>query len=111
MLQRIPAPSAADIVARAERPPMGRAERRAMLRRHAPGLAAITLAYLLVTVLRSMRADFAPELWAGLGTRPDPGTFTRSEIWVVLGVLLVNGLMVLVRDNRQIGRASCRERV
>jgi len=101
MLQRIPPPSNADIAARAQRAPMGQAERRAMFRRHAPGLAAITLAYLLVTILRSLRADFAPELWAGLGTKPDPSVFTRSELWVVLGVLLVNGFMVLVRDNRR----------
>jgi len=101
MLQRIPPPSAADVAARAERAPMSRAERRAMLRRHAPGLVAITLTYLLVTVLRSMRADFAPELWAGLGAKPDPGVFTRSEMWVVLGVLLATGCMVLVRDNRR----------
>jgi hypothetical protein len=101
MLRRIPAPSAADVAARSERAPMGRAERRAMFRRHAPGLVAITLAYLLVTVLRSMRADFAPELWAGLGTKPAAGVFTRSELWVTVGILLVNGLMVLVRDNRR----------
>jgi hypothetical protein len=101
MLRRIPAPSAADVAARSGRAPMGRAERCAMFRRHAPGLVAITLAYLLVTVLRSMRADFAPELWAGLGTKPAAGLFTRSELWVTLGILVVNGLMVLVRDNRR----------
>jgi hypothetical protein len=101
MLQHIPAPSDADVAARAERAPMSRAERRAMFRRHAPGLIAITLAYLLVTVLRSMRADFAPEIWAGLGDKVQPGVFTRSEMIVALGVLAVNGFVVLVRDNRR----------
>lgn len=101
MLQHIPAPSAADVAARSERAPMSRDERWAMFRRHAPGLIAITLAYLLVTVLRSMRADFAPEIWAGLGDRVQPSVFTRSEMLVALGVLAVNGLVVLVRDNRR----------
>lgn len=72
-----------------------------MFRRYAPGLIAITLAYLLVTVLRSIRADFAPEIWAALGAKVDASLFTRSEMWVVLGVLLVNGFIVLVRDNRR----------
>jgi hypothetical protein len=101
MLQHIPAPSAVDVAARSLRTPMSRDERRAMIRRHAPGLIAITLAFLLVTVLRSMRADFAPEIWAGLGDKVEPSVFTRSELLVALGVLAVNGLVVLVRDNRR----------
>ena len=101
MLRLIPPPSAADVAARSERSPMLREERRAFLRRHGVGLALITLVYLLVTVLRSLRADFAPELWSALGTTGQPGVFTRSELWVALGVILANGLAVLVRDNRK----------
>jgi hypothetical protein len=101
MLRRIPAPTAEDVAARSVRVPMNGADRRAMFLRYAPGLIAITLAYLLVTVLRSIRADFAPEIWAALGAKADASLFTRSEMWVVLGVLLVNGFIVLVRDNRR----------
>ena len=101
MLRRIPAPTQADIAARSERVPMNRAERWAMFHRYAPGLITITLAYLLVTVLRSIRADFAPEIWAALGAPEDASVFTRSEIYVAAGVLLVNGFVVLVRDNRR----------
>jgi hypothetical protein len=56
--------------------------------------------YLLVTILRGLRADFAPEIWRGLGEPAQPGTFTWSEIWVALGVLVANGCAVLIRDNR-----------
>ncbi len=101
MLQQIPAPSSADIADRAERVPMDRAQRRSMFLRHAPGLLAIMLAFLLVTVLRSMRADFAPEIWASLGAPPPPGVFTRSEILVALGVLTANAFLVLFHDNRR----------
>jgi hypothetical protein len=100
MLRQIPPPDAADVAARAERVPMAPATRRTMRRRYAVGLAGITITYLLITVLRSMRADFAPEIWAALGTRIDSAVYTRSEIWVAVGVLSVNGLLVLVRDNR-----------
>ena len=101
MLQQIPPPSAADVAARSARSPMNRADRWAMFRRYAPGLVGLTVAYLLITVLRSMRADFAPEIWAALGVKVDAGMFTRSELLVALGVLSVNGLIVVVRDNRR----------
>jgi hypothetical protein len=100
MLRQIPPPTAEDIAERSQRTAMTGAERREMFRRYAPGLMAIAFAYLLVTVLRSMRADFAPELWSALGTPAEAGVFARSEIWVTLGVLAVNGFMVLVRNNR-----------
>jgi len=101
MLQHIPPPDAADVAARSERTPMNQAERRRMFWQNAPGLIGIMVAFLLVTVLRSMRADFAPEIWAGLGAQTDASVFTRSEMFVAFGVLVVNGFAVLVRDNQR----------
>lgn len=101
MLSRIPPPSSRDVEARAERVPMNRDERRAFVRRHAMGLIPISVIYLMVTVVRSIRADFAPEIWRGLGSPAVPTTFSQSEIWVVLGVLMANGTAVFIRDNRQ----------
>jgi hypothetical protein len=101
MLKHIPPPSVEDVAARSARAPMSRAERWAMFRRYAVGLVAITFAYLLVTVLRGMRDDFAPELWAALGAKVDSAVFTWSEVCVTLGILVINGLLVLVKDNRK----------
>lgn len=72
------------------------------------GLAG--LAYLFITVLRSVRADFAPEIWAGLGLSKQASGFTESKMWVALGVVLANGTLVLVRNNRSaflIGLGLC----
>ncbi len=99
MLQRIPAPTDEDVTARSRRVPMTARDRLVMLRRHGLALVIILVAYLLVTVLRSLRADFAPEIWAGLGVDAKPSIFTASEFWVALGIMLANGLMVLVRSN------------
>jgi len=101
MLAQIPPPSREDIAARCERFPMSRTERWAFLYRYGIGLFPLVLMYLVVTIVRSIRADFAPEIWQGLGSPAVPGTFTYSEILVALGVLAVNGGMVLIRDNRQ----------
>src|SRR5262249_11534146 len=57
--------------------------------------------YLLVTIARSIRADFAPELWSSLGVKDATAYFASSEMIVALGVLLVNGLSVLIVDNRR----------
>ncbi len=100
MLTRIPRPSRQDVAARSERTPMNRAERRDLFRRYAPGLTLIVLVYLLITILRSIRADFAPEIWSGLQQTVPPSIYTWSELVVAAGVLVLNGAMVLVQDNR-----------
>jgi hypothetical protein len=57
--------------------------------------------YLFVTILRSVRADFAAEIWTGLGVTPDARLFSRSEMAVALVIAMLNGAMVLVTDNRR----------
>jgi hypothetical protein len=101
MLRIIPPPDSADVEARSERAPMTASERIAMIRRHGMALLAIVTVYLLITVLRSVRADFAPEIWQSLGFGKSPSVFTRSEFWVGLSVVAVNGAVFLVRDNRK----------
>lgn len=101
MLTRVPAPNPADVAARSERQPMTGAERREFFRRYAPGLSLLALIYLLVTLLRSLRADFAPEIWKGLGVTISPDVFAQSEMAVAAGVLLLNGSAVFFRCNRQ----------
>jgi hypothetical protein len=101
MLQQIPAPDAHDVAARSERAPMSSADRWNMLRRHGLRLLAIILVYLLMTILRSVRADFAPEIWAGLGVSNQPAVFTASETWVALGVVAASAALVMVKNNRR----------
>jgi hypothetical protein len=101
MLTRISPPDVVDVAQRAQRQPMSRQQRLDLAIRYWPGLAGLVAAYLLITIARSMRADFAPELWRGLGMSAVPATFAISEAWVALGVLAVNGLSVLVVDNRR----------
>ncbi|MDG3004706.1 DUF5690 family protein [Paludisphaera mucosa] len=114
MLSKVPSPDPEDLEHRSERTPMDGADRAAMLRRHFVGIAAIVAAYLLVTVARGVRADFAPEIWKALGSPAAPATFSNSEALVALGVLVANGLSVLIVDNRRaffasiaVGLAGC----
>ena len=101
MLARTPVPSKADIAERAERVQMNRDDRWLLMRRFGPGLALLIMMYLLVTVLRSIRADFAREIWERLGEPAAPSTFTTSEMFVAFGVMAVNGSLVFVHNNRR----------
>jgi len=48
-----------------------------------------------------VRADFAPEIWAGLQERVPPSIFAWSELMVAAGVLVLSGSAVLISDNRR----------
>jgi hypothetical protein len=100
MLARIPLPSREDVAARSERGAMNHAQRVNLYAKYAVGLTAIVAVYLSATIVRSIRADFAPEIWRGLGISALPETFTYSEVFVALGVLAVCGSTMLIRDNR-----------
>ena len=101
MLTQIPRPSHADESQRQVRTVMNRNDRWHYLRKYAWGLSPIIVVYLLANILRSIRGDFARELWTDLGVDPTEFTqrFTQSEIWVGLLVLAINGSCVLFRHN------------
>jgi hypothetical protein len=102
MLAQIPGPSLRDIAARSERTAMSGAERWGFFRRYFVGLTLVVLVFLLITVLRSVRADFAPEIWAGLlQVSVPPEVFSQSETVVAAGVLLLTGSTVFIRGHQR----------
>jgi hypothetical protein len=101
MLTRVPQPSIHDVAARSERHVMSNVERIMFLNRHGIGLIPLVIVFLCVTLLRSVRADFAPEIWRALGHPAAPAIFSVSELWVALGVVVVNGSTVIILDNRK----------
>lgn len=106
MLVRIPPPTPCDVAARSERQTMSYADRRRFFLRYIAGLVPLVILYLLITIVRSIRADFAPELWRDLQNTTPPSTFTYSEMVVAFCVLIVNGAAILIRDNRRAFFAS-----
>ena len=101
MLSRIPQPMSVDIVARSERSPMFVEDRKRFFSKYYLGLSLIIFVYLLVTILRSIRADYALEIWKGLGFDSKPANFTISELWVTLGIVVSSSVMILVKDNKK----------
>lgn len=101
LLSQVPPPDPVDVLARSPREPLDQAARREFFKRHATGLSLLVTVYLLITILRSIRADFAPEIWRSLNVIVASDLFTRSELIVAAGVIIVNGLTAFIKDNRR----------
>lgn len=99
LLDHVPPPTTQDVALRSPRPPMNRQERRRFLSLFLPGLAVVIATYVLLTILRDFRDNFANELWTELGYGGTPSIFTRTELPVSLIVLAVMGSLMLVRSN------------
>ena len=101
MLSQIPPPHEEDVKQRAKRSPMLRADRKQFFANHAWGLSLLIVTYVLVTIMRSIRDDFAVEIWRDLGQSGMHGIFAYSETAVMLIVVAINGTAILIRDNRR----------
>jgi hypothetical protein len=100
ILSRIPAPDARDVDQRAARSAMDGNDRARLRGRHALGLLLIAVMFLMVTILRSLRDDFAPEIFRGLGFKQSPAIFTQTELIVGLLVPAAAALGIFIRGNR-----------
>lgn len=99
MLSITPQPNDADVALRKKRYTMNREARWSLLRDYSVGLLLLVLMYLLITIVRSVRADFAPELWRCLGDPAAADIYTKSEFLVAAVVLALTGGMIFIKKN------------
>lgn len=99
LLNRTPDPAADDRELRSERPVMTRQQRKEFFRAYAPGLIALILVYIGLTVVRTMRDDFGVEIWQALGVKDKPQRFAQSETIVAVIATAVNGLVIYIVGN------------
>ncbi len=99
MLTQIPRPTAQEVADRAERQPMTQKDRIQLVKQLWPGILTISLLYLFASLLRGIRSDFAPEIWHYLGYDGVPSIYSQTEIWVTIGILVINGSLVLIKRN------------
>lgn len=99
LLEQIPPPSAEDEQMRTRRAPMNRQERRSFLHTFLPGLILLIASYVLLTVLRDMRDNFAADIWKDLGFGSQAQIFTQTEIPISLAIILIMSLLVFVKNN------------
>ncbi|WP_121357616.1 DUF5690 family protein [Flavisolibacter nicotianae] len=99
LLHHVPPPTEEDVRLRSVRKPMTGHERKQFVSIFLPGIIVIVFTYVLLTILRDFRDNFANELWTELGYSSQPSIFTKTEIPVSLIVLFCMGLLILVKDN------------
>ncbi len=99
LLNHTPPPSEKDIQSRTKRKPMTAKERSEFLAMFMPGIVIIVTTYVLLTVLRDFRDNFANELWGELGYANNAAIFTKTEIPVSIIVLACMSLLILVKSN------------
>lgn len=99
MLEQMPPPNAEDILARTERKKMSKADRKHLWRKYMPGFLFFTIGYLMLTIIRDVRDNFAVEIWSELGYAGQPTILTTAELPVAALTLIGLGALSLVRDN------------
>jgi len=99
LLNHVPSPTDKDVQSRSVRKPMTATERKEFVAMFLPGILTIVTTYVLLTILRDFRDNFANELYTELGYGNNAAIFTITEIPVSLIVLLCMSLLVLVKNN------------
>jgi Family of unknown function (DUF5690) len=100
-LDKTPDPSAEDELQRTKRIPMDKRQRRKISGEFAMGLVLLTLAYILLTIYRDLRDNFAVDIWKSAGISGNSMIFTWSELPIALIVLIVMSSLMIIKDNRK----------
>jgi MFS family permease len=99
LLEKTPEPGYLDVKERTQRLPMTKKERRKFIKTFMPGLFMLVAAYVMLTVIRDYRSNFAANIWNEQGLGKDAAIFTRSELPASLIVLVLMSFLVFVRKN------------
>lgn len=99
LLDKTPMPDQRDMYYRTERKPMSKKRRKDFIKNFFPGLFLLITAYVMLTIIRDYRSNFAADMWNELGYANNASVFTQSEIPASLVVLILMSLLILIRKN------------
>lgn len=99
LLDKTPMPDQRDMYYRTERKPMSKKRRKDFIKTFFPGLLLLITSYIMLTIIRDYRSNFASDMWNELGYANNASVFTQSEIPASLVVLFLMSLLILIRKN------------
>lgn len=105
LLDKTPEPTAEDELLRTKRVPMDKNQRKKIFREFATGLALLTFAYILLTIYRDLRDNFAADIWKSIDVS-NSMIFTLSELPIAMIVFIVMSSLMLIKDNRKAFRIN-----
>lgn len=100
VMDHLPDPDRKDIEMRSERVPMFARERWDFIIKLLPSMAPLLILYVVLTAFRDFRDNYGIEIFDELGYEGAPAIFTRSELPVAIGVMIVFAGLNLIRNNR-----------
>ncbi len=99
LLNQTPPPSPEDIKMRNRRVPMTGNDRVGLLKSYGFGISFLIIGYVLLTLLRDVRDNFASNIWQELGYGENASIFTATEIPIAFVILILISALVLVKNN------------
>jgi hypothetical protein len=99
LLEKTPGPTEQDILLRTKRKPMNKKERIDFFKTFFPGLFMLLIVYVMLTIIRDYRSNFAANIWKETGHGNNISVFTQTEIPSSILVLVLMSLLVFVKRN------------
>ena len=100
LLEKIPDPSPEEAAEKSIRVPMDKNERKRFFNMFSFGLVSFIFIYILLTLFRDIRDNFAADIWLELGYGNSAGIFTSTEIPIAVSVLILIASMIYINNNK-----------
>ena len=100
LLEKIPAPTPDEIELKAPRLPMTKSDRLSFFKEFKIGIIAFIFIYLILTLFRDLRDNFAANIWNDLGYANNASVFTNTELPIALIVLVLIASMIIIKKNK-----------
>jgi hypothetical protein len=101
LLDKTPDPTVEDESFRTKRIPMDKKQRKRVFREFATGLIVLTIAYMLLTIYRDLRDNFAVDIWKSIGYGSNSMVLTWSELPIAIIVFAVMSSVMLIKNNKK----------
>lgn len=100
LLEQIPDPTPEEVALKTARLPMTKKERVNFFKEFMPGLVAFIFIYVVLTLFRDLRDNFAADIWANLGYSNNASVFTNTELPIAIVVLGIIASMIMIKNNK-----------
>jgi len=101
LLDKSPDPTEEDEMERTKRLPMNRKQRKKVFKEFSSGLVMLIIAYMILTIYRDLRDNFAVDIWKSIGYSGNSMILTWSELPVALLVFAVMVSVMFIKDNQR----------
>ncbi len=100
LLEKIPPPNEYEVALKSARLPMLKSERGLFFKTFMPGLLSFIFIYVVLTLFRDLRDNFASDIWTNLGYSNSANVFTNTELPIAIVVLTIIASMILIKNNK-----------